>query len=351
MRRKKNLPFIPVQPQDQDAEFAGFQFQINDSWNSNNSNKFEIFRDVIIKLLMANYKWYGIENYERNMIEYMLINYGRVCCIKTEFNIKDETIDGVYFGRFGTDVDNFRIDFYGNPLAASCSGLNGQVFRANDRFHFALGFDTMAYYKYQNITKPIITYVDKLAKELDQSYQAWKVAAETRKCGMVFNCNDKRSANILKGVLKRMGENDPFIVVEGELDDSIDILFNTTNISGLSEYHINFMNCWGFILDLLGLENNSQNKRERLVVTEAEMNRSLSRYIGADRLAARKQFAEELNTKFNLNIKVENYLENVIIESGNEANIFGSPELFVGKENKISNLENVRQVGTRGYAK
>lgn len=90
------------------------------------------------------------------------------------------------------------------------------------------------------------------------------------------------------------------------------------------------MNTWGFVLDLLGMENNSQNKKERLVVTEAEMNRSLSRYLGANRLMARKLFAKNCNEKFGTNIKVENYLDSIVNENPNEANTYGMED---GEEN------------------
>ena len=60
-----------------------------------------------------------------------------------------------------------------------------------------------------------------------------------------------------------------------------------------------------------------------MIVSESERNRSLSRYVGADRLQARKIFAEELNKKFGTNIQVENYLASMITENGNDANIYG----------------------------
>jgi hypothetical protein len=172
----------------------------------------------------------------------------------------------------------------------------------------------------QVTTRPITVWVNKLALELDDAYSAWKVASESRKAGLVFQCADKNTATTLKKVLTSVSENDPFIVVEGNINDSVQTIFAPNNTDTIAQFHMNFMNVWGSVMDLLGLENNSQNKRERLVVTEAEMNRSLSRYLAADRLRARKDFAEEMNRKFNTNIRVENYLASVVTETPNGAN-------------------------------
>ena len=140
---------------------------------------------------------------------------------------------------------------------------------------------------------------------------------------MVFQCSNKKSSNILKQILKKLSDNDPFVVVDADIDNQMEPIFSSGSAQGINEFHMHFMNTWGMVLDLLGLENNSQNKRERLVVTEAEMNRSLSRYLGANRLRARKTFAENWSKKTGLDIRVENYLDSIIQENSNDANTYG----------------------------
>lgn len=332
---KKKLPFIPVQPADKMAEFAGFLPPEPPHFKE--SNKYKIFRDSIIKLLFSNFRWEGLTEREQKTIEYNLIFRGRVCAIKSKFDINTKTPDGIFFGTYGTEKNKTTYDFYGFPNECSCTGLNGQIFYADNQNDFEVGFDSSDnIYQYGMLTSPIFYYVDILAHELDRAYCAWQVAAETRKLGMVFQCQNIKSANILKDVLKRISENNPFVVINSNISDQVDILWNTSNTTGISEYHINFMNTWGFVLDLLGIENNSQNKRERLVVSEAEMNRSLSRYLGANRLMARKLFAENCNEKFGTNIKVENYLDSIVNEDSNNANIYG----MEGGEENVSEPNN-----------
>lgn len=67
-------------------------------------------------------------------------------------------------------------------------------FTANSSDDFEVGFDSSDnIYQFGMLTTPLYSYVDILADELDRSYCAWQVAAETRKLGMVFNAKTKRA--------------------------------------------------------------------------------------------------------------------------------------------------------------
>jgi hypothetical protein len=327
----KKLPFIPVQfSGGQDAEFAGKQYQMTSGIYINDSvpvasNHEEFFFDSIIRLLYSNFKWYNIEEYEAHEIEYQLINNGRVCAVRSRFDLNTQTPDGIFYGMYASAKTDTTYDFYGRSNGASVTGRNGKVIYAYNNDDFVIGFDSNAYYLQSLSIRPLYYWVQTLAADLADAYGAWRVAVDTRKSGMVFIANNKQQANILRNVLKRKKDNQSFIVVEGgDFSQPINAMFPNYTANIVSEYHNNFMSTWGFVMDLLGLENtSSNNKKERLITSEIEMNKTLSRYIGADRLSARKHFAEEINKKFGTNIKVENYLASIAIEDGNEANIYG----------------------------
>lgn len=329
MGRKKKLPFIPVQFQGgQDAEFAGKQYQmvgqyINDSVPTVTEHE-QLFYDSIMRLVYSNFKWYNLEDYEAHEIEYRLVNEGRVAAVQSRFSLENLSPDGIFFGAYGTDTPTTTYDFYGNPDSISVTGRNGTILRATNQDDFAVGYDTMAYYIQSPTIRPITYWAKMLAHDLADTYAAWRVAVDSRKSGLVFVVNDKREASMLRQVLSRKNNNDSYIVVEGgTFENQMQALFPNYSPDIITEFHENFMNIFGLVMDLLGLENNSTNKRERMIVSEMEMNRSLARYIGADRLAARKQFAEELNEKFGMNVKVENYLAAIVAEDGNAANEYG----------------------------
>lgn len=316
---------IPVQPVDQTAEFAGYQYQATPAPQVH-SKHYRFFKDTITKLLYCNFKWYGLTPAESQMLEYLLINEGRAVAVKSEFDLSILSPEGVYIGRPGTDVPDLKYDFYGHPTQCSCSGFSDLIVRAYDPQHFAMCFDTSANIRNQTVVAPLSTYIDELATDLDNAYSAWRVACETRKSGMVFNVPDPKSAKMLEGVLTRLGDNNPWIVITGN-QTAFDAMtvpqFAPNNTQAIGDYHNNFLNAWNSVLDLLGLENAQQDKRERLVVAEALSNKNISRYVGADRLKARKEFAREFSEKFGVEIRVENYLASVATETMNQANIQG----------------------------
>lgn len=322
-KRSKCRGDIPVQLPDMGPEFAGKQYEamFNDCCNSyTHSHKFFIFRDILKKLIFSNYIWYGVNEDEARAIEWALITEGRVIALKSQFSLDDQTPEGVFYGRYISNPFIDTQDFYGNPIAAGVLGLNGKELYASKQDDFVIGYPTSAIERYFQLTHPIITYIDILARELDDAYSAWKVAVETRKCGMVFNCKDKRTKNFLERILSDVSENKPYIILTGQdFEESTEVLFNNGANSQIVDFHQNFMNVVSFVMDMLGIENSPQNKKERLVVSEAEMSRSLSRYLGADGLKARRAFAEECNKKLGTNLRVENYLASVIDEMMDDA--------------------------------
>lgn len=323
-RRRTRGEGLPLTMPDKTAEYAGYQWNL-DIPQCGTSKMFPIFKDSIYRLLFSNFKWYGLSDSEAEAIEWHLINEGRVVAVKSEFNLETQSPDGVFIGRWNMEGIDPRYDFYGKPLSMACSGRNGTIVRTDKQDNFTVGYDTNAITVNQQMIRPIISYTDTLCYMLDNAYQALMVAAETRKVGMVFQCSSQASAKLLRSVLSKRSDNNPYIVITGDISNEVEVLFNN-NASAIAEYHQHFMNIWGIVLDMLGLENNQQNKKERVIVSEMELNRSLSRYIGADRLKARKKLAERLSELYGTDIQVENYLAAMIKEEGNEANIYGEQE-------------------------
>ena len=101
----KKLPFIPVQPPEMTAELAGQQYKMmfNDAVCGENKTKYyRIFHNMITRLLYSNFKYTGLKPYESKMIEYYLINEGRVTAIRTHFDIESNTPDNIFYGRFSS---------------------------------------------------------------------------------------------------------------------------------------------------------------------------------------------------------------------------------------------------------
>lgn len=334
--KKKTLPYIPVQPQEQSAAFAGKQYEINssarkddhnDAWDYHTTSRIgRIFKDTILRLLFSNFIWYGLEEIEAQTIERQLIMTGQVGAVRTMFSIDNQQPEGVYFGRIAPAGDWF--DFYGMPFAATVTGYNGIELLGLTQNDWCICFDTTAITTLSPMFTSAYTYVERLAQELDYAYQALQVAVATHKQGLIFHVRDLQEEKILKSVLRKIDANNPFIIKRGgdDISGQQPVMFAPASAQAVTIYYDNFQNAWSMVMDLLGLEHSASQKKERLVVDEAEQNNSLARYIGGDRLRARRKFADALNEKFGMNVRVENYLRSMADEEQNQADVYGQEE-------------------------
>lgn len=337
MSKRKGLPFIPLQMPDMDAAFAGKQFQIEAAHNRTceDSKMYPIFRDTIYRLIFANFKWEGdITPVEAAMIERQLITTGRIVAVRSTLNVNGKQPEGVYYGYLGMGEGNITnpidinkptefqetFDFYGQSSMVSCSGLNGTMFTAYNENNYVIGYDTTAV----NIISPMITspisYLDILAHEIDKAYRAWRIAVETNKLGMVFSTPDRAVAQMLQRILQGLSDDKPYVVMQGNLTASIETIFRNNNLQGVSVYYQNLLNAWSLVMDVLGIENESAQKRERMVVEEAVRNNSLAKCTGYDRLRARQIFAEQVSKKLGKNIRVSNAFTQLLDENDNNGN-------------------------------
>lgn len=342
MSKKRGLPFIPVQMPDKTAAFAGKQFLIASQHapRGKRSKLYNLFRDSIRKLLYANFEWTGdINPIEASYIEYQLIETGRVIAMMENSNI--------YYGLLGMadnkgDESNqvqILYDFYGQPSAASCTGLNGTTINA-DANHFVIGYDTLCTTVISPMIPPTSVYIEALTDNLDNAYSAWRVAIETNKLGMVFDAPDETSARLMQKTLDDLSANKPFIITRGNMSQQVNTTFRTGALGSIGAYYQNLLNAWSLVLDFLGIENESAQKRERMVVEEAVRNNSLSKSLGYDRLRARQIFAQQIGEKLGKNIRVTNAYARLLDKTdtnGNGMQDTGENVNNGGNTNGISN--------------
>lgn len=311
-------PGINMNMAEKTAEFAGMQYIVDRGGTSYR----EIIVDQLRRLVYSRFKWYGPTNEEAHALEWALVTGGQVGIVRSKLNFDTMSPEGVFVGMIGQQ--NPEIDFYGKPLSVIITGLNGKTIKANEQKDFVVGYDSMAHTNFGILVNPYETKINNYAKLIDNALQMWIIAAETRKSGMVFQVNTERQKKFLEKVLEKISGNSPYIVVLGDVSGvNTSANFAPSNTDALKDYHDYLLNCIGWALDDLGLENQPQQKQERLVVTEAKNNRNLSRYIGADSLLARKAICDELREKGIADWDVEFYLDSVAVESMNEANVEG----------------------------
>lgn len=305
---KKGLSFIPLNREAKNVELAtnfSYILKENDILRQKNehlrgkhdgkSRRFGIFKDNIIRLLYSQFEYHGMTREERAMVEYCFLNEGS--CVA----VKENGI--VSFGN--VEIESVLYSFYGTPLQVACRGATDKKIINVKEPNFVIGYDTLAILNTTLLVAPIITYVDNLAKELDNSYSALRVAVESNKASLIFSAKNKKEGAILRQVMDGISENSPHIVIEN--DDNFqpeNILIKSSSTNIIEQFHSNFVNTWSSVLDLIGFENSPQNKKERLVVAEAIANMNISNHIANDRLKAREIWLKEINEKFGTNYSV-----------------------------------------------
>lgn len=265
------------------------------------------FETALIRILFSNFRYDGLTPAESNMIERNLIMNGRICAVRSNLSVVDQTEDGVFFGRI-SQSDNTLYDFYGYPKSIVCVGLNGTEIRASGD-DFVLGFDTTALERTQAIIPPIWGLVKTFSYRLYNAYSAWMVAMETGKAATIFNAPNERMGRIVKKILEKITANNPYIVLAGENELS-NITYEFRGSSDhLKVYYDNYVNTWGAFLELLGQPNAAPNKHERMITGELEMNQSIYKAICNDRLTARRNFCDQVKEKLGKEVRVVNALE------------------------------------------
>lgn len=265
------------------------------------------FETALIRILFSNFRYEGLTPAESNMIERNLIMTGRICAVRSNMSLTEQTEDGVFFGRI-SQSDNTLYDFYGYPKSIICVGLNGTEIRASGE-DFVLGFDTVALERTQAIIPPIWSLINTFAKRLYNSYSAWMVAMETGKAATVYNTPNERMSRVVKKILEKITANNPYIVLSGENELSNITYEFRGNSDHLKVYYDNYVNTWGAFLELLGQPNAAPNKHERMITGELEMNQSIYKAICNDRLTARQNFCDQVREKLGRDIRVVNALE------------------------------------------
>lgn len=289
------------------------------------NEKMEMFKDIILRMFYSNFEWEGLEDHEAHEIEKRLIRNGTLGIVKTRLDVNNLTPDGVFIGAPSWDTSTEALmDFYGRPMTLDVVGMNGKVFSAKTQDDFIIGFDTCAYNITSRRIAPLETYIDSLAWELYDAYAAWKVAVETRKSGAVYQCGDEAIKKRVEKILQSVSENTPWTVFSGAINQAVEVVFSSHNHEIISSFHNNFMNVWGLVMDIIGVEHSTENKRERNTVTEVQLNRSLARYTGADRLAARERIAEFLTKAKGTTVTVKNRLAEELTEAQDGTQLEGN---------------------------
>ena len=282
-----------------------------------NTEIYRHYRDRLMNLALSRYHWDGLpEGTNRWYMEKVALENGSVAMLKPKdvgdedywltlgyipITKSDSKLSLEVAGRFlknPTDTlvnrysTNAQRDVYGNPTAIRGIGANGEQIETEEWEIF-----------HDNMTrKSTVAQIDLYAKLLWTHHQVQMQNVRGQSVPF-FIATDSNRLLTFKNIMNRVLGFEPTIYVSDKTDlDSIKTLDIQPNyIAGDLELLIE--KTWARALSMLGISSGS-DKRERLVTEEAAMSRQedlISANVG---LMNRREFCENMNEKYGLNMSV-----------------------------------------------
>lgn len=207
------------------------------------------------------------------------------------------------------------LNVYGDPAGAWGSGFNGYI------DHFGLyipGGENMlpinesgdlkinaVLCKDNKLMYPFVNYLTQAAERIADSQRSIDTIAVALKSPCIITCEEKDVQNVKK-ILSDTTTNTPFILGIGGLPYDtfkvIDMGANPESLKTLNEYREGLISQ---IREKMGINNNPENdKRERLLVDEINVNNMQTVMSVSGRLKERREFCDRCNAFFGTNISV-----------------------------------------------
>lgn len=264
----------------------------------------------IFGLINEQFKWEGlppeIKSYN---VEKVLNLYGQ----------------GVLFKLKGTDqyafcnaVNSSLLNIYGEPVEVQPIAINGMSF---DRVQVNSNLGSDGTIKMQdavliknNLTStPTYAMLKPLVDELAFIWQSKGINAGLSRVKALVHAN-KNNASVIKQQLRNILGNSTMIPVISEKTNMMEQIekldFNVEYEP--DKYWQDFDKCFATLCQWLGITTNlSQDKKERLIVSEVESNDELTTISEDARLTFRKLGCEQANELFGLDISCENKVPDV----------------------------------------
>lgn len=280
--------------------------------NVQNSREFNNTFMVFYTLALELYKWSGLPDTcdERMLERYLLLN--------GQAMIAD--VNGAYLTL--ASAGGSDINLYGYPTQGFGYGLNG----FNQRFNlYVPGADDSkelltspagnlpqtsrpeAVVCYDNAAAyPYILYIMQDALRLSDLVRSADVAVKTLKSPIIIGVNETERSS-MKQLMEDYEDNVfAILTAKGFSLDSIQVWPTNGNPQTIEAIWNQYLNVWARLLGIFGLNSNpNEDKKERLLVDEVNAN---NQYITSSlykRLAWRKNFCEQVNRTFGLNISVD----------------------------------------------
>lgn len=230
---------------------------------------------------------------------------------------------GVFF-KYGDDYlvcscsNTSLLNIYGEPIEVLPIALNGITF---DRVYISssIGLDKKVRVKNavrirNNLTStPTYFMLKPFIEKLCFIWESMGINAGLSRVKYLIHANKQLAGSIKTELKKLVGGSECIPVVNEKVNILKEIEKLDFNIPyEPDKYWQDFDKTFQFMCQMCGITTNvSNNKKERLIVSEVESNDELTTLLEDSRLEFRKQGCEEINELFELNVSVDNKVEEV----------------------------------------
>ena len=268
------------------------------------------YYDRLMMLATSIFTWKGLDDIAgfgaSRFLEQSLFRFGKACFIKDE-----------ELGYLVTNVNPAgKLNNYYLPVKveAFAPGYNKQY-----------DFDDVVYIMNNELQKPTSSTIALFSNRLYNVERTMDVNLNAQKTPVLIE-GDKNSLLTLKNLYMQYDGNVPVIYANKNYDlaNNLNVL-KTDSPFVVDKLEIHKHELWNDVLTFLGINNMNTDKKERLIVSEAESNDDLINYYLNCFYKTRKQACDLINKKYNLSIEIElnkevikllNETKNDIMESG-----------------------------------
>lgn len=268
--------------------------------------KYQLFV-VFMSILNSQFEWKGLpKEIKPYNLEKILNFYGQAVLFK-------------YNGDFlvTSCANTSLLNIYGEPTQVQPVALNGLTFPvvnvSNSLSQEGAKFKDGVRIRNNLYCTPTYFLIKPFIDKLCFIWESMGINAGLSRLKYIIHANKNLASTIKTEIKKIVGGADCLPVVNEKVNIMSEIEKLDFNIPYESEkYWEDFDKTFAFICEICGITTNlSQNKKERLIVSEVESNDELTTLCEDARLEFRKYACEEINELFGLDISVDNKVQDV----------------------------------------
>lgn len=258
-----------------------------------NNKTYSMYYNRLTELSINMFEWKNLpDSVDERFLELCLFSQG-MCVYFNDEVLGDLALNCMISG---------NLDVYRIPIQRTAYATNGYRKDLTDK-------DSVIIFNNYTHTNSLLD-IEMYAQRLYEIERAIDVNVRGQKTPNLVRATEAQRLTMLNLYMQYDG-NEPFIFGDKNLDmDSIKVL--KTDVPFISD-KLNMLKrqIWGEALNYIGIENNSSDKKERLITEEVNSNLGIVQAQRLCKLNARRQAAKKINKMFGTNIEVNFRLDSL----------------------------------------